>query len=165
MKNDPRVRPQTVVFKIHRGCIMLQASLGRHRGGGIIGQTSRHRGVIVIIIIIVIIKIIVSIWDRHLEASGRHLEASGSIWKHLDASGSIRRHLEASGSIWKHLDASGSILRHLEASGSIWMSLGGTWSTPGELWGELWEARATTGGPDASWTKKLSKHICVTIKS
>ena len=58
---------------------MQQASLGRHHGGCIIGQTSRHIGVIVIIIIIIIVIIIViikiiiiSIW-----------EASGDIWKHL----------------------------------------------------------------------------------
>jgi hypothetical protein len=31
---------------------------------------------------------------RNLEPSGRHLEASGGIWRHLEASG---RHLEASG--------------------------------------------------------------------
>jgi len=36
------------------------------------------------------------IWRRHLEASGRHLEASGGIWRHLE-------HLEASA---KHLEAS-----------------------------------------------------------
>ena len=62
---------------------MQQASLGRHHGEGIIGQTSRHGGIMVsIIIITVIIKIIITIW----EASGRHLEASGGIRK---ASGDI----------------------------------------------------------------------------
>ena len=87
---------------------MQQGSLGRHHGGGIIGQTSRDRGVIVIIIIIVIIKIIIiSSW----EASGSIWEASGGIWKHLEASG------EASGGIWKHLEGSG------EASGGIWKYL------------------------------------------
>ncbi len=29
-----------------------------------------------------------------------------------------------------------------------------------ELWEELWEARATTGGPEASWRKKLPKPLC-----
>ena len=72
---------------------MQQASLGRHHGGGIIGQTSMHRGVIVIIIIIiiviiiVIIKIIISIW-----------EGSGDIWTHLEG---IWKHLEASRDIWE----------------------------------------------------------------
>ena len=33
---------------------MQQTSLGRHHGGGIIGQASRHTGVIVIIKIIII---------------------------------------------------------------------------------------------------------------
>ena len=37
--------------------------------------------------------------------------------------------------------------------------------SPGGALGELWEARATTGGPEASWRKKLSKHMCFTIKS
>ena len=40
---------------------MQQTSLGRHHGGGIIGQASRHTGVIVIIKIIKIIKIIIII--------------------------------------------------------------------------------------------------------
>ena len=51
---------------------MQQTSLGRHHGGGIIGQASRHTGVIVIIKIIIIISI---------------REASGDIWRHLEASG------------------------------------------------------------------------------
>ena len=37
---------------------MQQASLERHHGGGIIGQASRHTGVIVTIKIIIIIIII-----------------------------------------------------------------------------------------------------------
>ena len=37
---------------------MQQTSLGRHHGGGIIGQSSRHTGVIVIIRSITIIIII-----------------------------------------------------------------------------------------------------------
>ena len=42
--------------------------------------------------------------------------------------------------------------------GCIWKAPGGgIWGIPGKLWGELWEARVTTGGPEALWRKKLSK--------
>jgi hypothetical protein len=127
-----------------------------HHGGGIIGQSWKHIGVIVIIIaitaiivviiiiiIIVIIKIIIiiRIWEN-LEASGEHLGASGSIWMHLEESG---RHL---GGIWKHL---GDIWRHLEVSGTHLESSGrylggihfnmllGLGSCPGAPWRPSWD--------------------------
>ena len=50
----------------------------------------------------------------------------------------------------------------LGTSGGVWEAFEGY---VGGIWEELWETRATTGGPEASWRKKLSKHICFTIKS
>ena len=72
------------------------------------------------------------------EASwGRHLDALGSIWKHLDAS--LEDIWEASGrqlgGIW---ETSG---RHLggiwEASGSIWEASGGIWEVSGRHLGGM----------------------------
>ena len=67
---------------------MEEASWRRRDGGGIMAETSwrrhhwsRHHGHLG------------SIWrylgDICLEASGRHLEASGGVWRRLGASGGI----------------------------------------------------------------------------
>ena len=45
----------------------------------------------------------------------------------------------------------------LGTSGGVWEAFGGY---VGGIWEELWEARATTGGPEASWRKKLPKPLC-----
>ena len=80
-----------------------------------------------------------SIW-KHLEAPGRHQAASGHIWRHLGSTWeACGKHLggiwEASGSTWeafgKHLGASG---KHLESPGRY---LGGTWEASGHL-GAIW---------------------------
>ena len=86
-----------------------EAPCSKHHWGGIIGEAS---------------------W-------GRHLDALGSIWKHLDAS--LEDIWEASGrqlgGIW---ETSG---RHLggiwEASGSIWEASGGIWEVSGRHLGGM----------------------------
>ena len=100
---------------------------------------------------------------RHLGASGGIWEASGlldgaspgRIWK---ASGSIGeasvRHLEASRSMWRHLEASGW---HL---GGIWEASGGIWEASGLLDGASPKAAGShrkppevAGEPPEDWIR------------
>ena len=79
-----------------------------------------------------------------MEASGSIWEAFGTplggIWRHLGNLEASWRHMEASGDI---LDAYGSIWTHLEgiweASGRHLEHLGGNWEASGGIWG-IWEA-------------------------
>ena len=44
----------------------------------------------------------------------------------------------------------GGLWMHFAHLGSIWEA-SGSWDISGRLWGEVWKARATKGGPEASW--------------